>query len=313
MLSVFGTLIAIHTIIAAQTGVFLLKTQRLDIYLASKSDFTLIGSQTSRVGSFLLNPDANSTFLAIIVFITLGLFMESSSRLAKFIYLSELILVLIALLFTYSTSSWVAVAGGMLVFMVLVGNIRDSFLLIVISCTTVIIGILGFPLQLSLFIQHATEPSEAMVRLGAWETAIRVINAYPLSGIGLGTISNYIIRAEPYRVPAQYIPLAHPHNSYLELAAMAGIPALIVFLTIVGHLFWLALRNWRMAERKYRPLLGGAITALIVLSINSLAINGWTLSPLVVVAWLIFGVISSAALTQPSSGMLINREKSQTK
>jgi O-antigen ligase len=134
-----------------------------------------------------------------------------------------------------------------------------------------------------------------LLRSGAWATAIRVIEAFPLTGIGLG-LQNYALKAEPYRVPAQYVPLVHPHNSYLELAAMAGLPVLLIFLALLLTACWFALRNWAIADIRVRPLLAAGIAAAVALSANSVSINGWTLPPLAALGWLVLGACSSPLL-----------------
>ncbi len=124
--------------------------------------------------------------------------------------------------------------------------------------------------------------------MGAWETALRVIQARPLTGLGLSQ-SIYIVAAEPYRVPWQTRPLAHPHNSYLELAAFAGIPVLLAFLALLAASLRTVVQRWRQAPASVQPVIGGIFTALIVLSVNSLFINGWTLPPIAGIAWMLAG------------------------
>ncbi len=297
LLSGLASLVAIHTIIIALTGTFLLATQRQSAYLASVSGFTLAGSTTARVGSFLGNPDWNGAFMAMMAFFPIGLFINTSARLARLLYLAEVGLILVALLFTFSTAAWVSVCAGLIALLVLLGRGRYGAYALAVICATLVVIFVVFPAQLRLLAQHASSQGGLSLRVGAWETAIRVIASHPLFGIGLG-LNTYLQRAEPYRVALQYRALAHPHNAYLELGALAGLPVLVVFVIILGRALRLALANYRTVERRYQPLLAGALAALIVLCVNSLAINGWTLAPLAVIAWLVLGVLSSPALVK---------------
>jgi len=296
ILAVVGAFLAVITIIQAQTGTLWFATSRLDASLAKVSNYELIrGSDIYRLGSFFINPDWNGTFFAVILFIPLGLFLESSSFLEKVLYLVEMFIILPALLFTFSTGAWLAAIAGIIIFAALVGrvNYRIQISMFIIVAVTVLL--LGFSSEISHLFQHGSNSDALAQRNGAWSTAIRVIQAHPLTGIGLG-LQNYLQRAEPYRVPSQVIPLAHPHNSYLELGAMAGLPVLGVFLALILFALWLALRNWAQADRRKRSLLCGGIAAVIVLTINSLSVNGWTLPPLAATGWLILGMISSPNL-----------------
>jgi O-antigen ligase len=290
--AVFGALVAMHTIIQGTTGTFLFATTHFDAFLSSVSGYDLYGTDVHRIGSFFVDPNWNGTFFALMLFIPLGLFFDSTSLLEKSLYLMEMFLILLALLLTFSIGAWIGVLAGIIAFLLLAGRASYRFQIILFIGLTATILMVYFPLQVGLLFQHASGPEEVSLRVGAWQTAIRVMIAYPLMGVGLG-LTAYIQRADPFRVPAQYIPLAHPHNSYLELGAMAGPVVLIVFLALLLFALRLALRNWTAANVRARSLLAGGIAAVIALSINSISINGWTLPPLAAMGWLTLGTISS--------------------
>ncbi len=295
LLAGFGTLIAVHTIIQETTGTFLFATSSHDALLASVSDYQIGVDGAHRAGSFFVDPNWNGAFFATMLFISLGLFAESSSFLGKALYLAEAFLMLPALLFTYSNGSWVSAAASFIIFVLFVGRARYRVLLPLFVGVAAIVLVVFFPSQVALQLQHAAAPNELSLRVGVWQTAIRVIRAFPLAGVGL---SHYIYQdvANPYRVPAQYVPEDHPHDSYLEWGAMAGLPVLLVFVALLLFALWLAIRNWALADIRTRSLLGGGIAAVMALSINSVSINGWTLPPLAALGWLILGAIASPLL-----------------
>jgi O-antigen ligase len=66
-------------------------------------------------------------------------------------------------------------------------------------------------------------------RWTAWQAAMRMIQAHPLTGIGLG---NFKPLMERYRDPNSSI-VSVAHNTYLETAAELGIPGLIVHLGLL--------------------------------------------------------------------------------
>jgi O-antigen ligase len=294
LLSILAALIAIHTIIEATTGIFLFKSASAEASLIQYSQFQAQGTAgVSRFGSFFINPNGNGVFLATSFFLPLGLFMESEQLWAKLFYLLESLLILLAVMFTYSTGSWISVLVGIVVFMFLVGRIRKSMLLLMLVVTLAIIASIVFPTQITAQLSHANSQSDRLDHLGTIQTAVRVIEAYPLFGVGLGDQA-YLVRSNPYLSPAQPRPQAEPDNSYLHWGAMAGIPVAIVFLLLLGNAFWLSWRNWRTTATRYHPLLGGGIVALIALSINSLVVDGWTgPAGTASLGWLIAGIVSS--------------------
>jgi O-antigen ligase len=308
ILSVFGTLIAIHTVIQGLTGKFLFGTSHFDVFLAEKSDYQILGGAgISRVGSFFVDPNWNGTFMAMMLIIVLGLFFISHRIFGKLLYLAEVLIILCALLFTYSGGSWGSALAALGVLLVFAGRNLYRVLIPLFIGAAIVIVVVGFPVQFSLLIQHTSNPDEIRLRSGAWQTAWRVIQAYPLTGVGLGQ-TTYGLLSQPYRVPDQYVALAHPHNSYLEIGAMAGLPVLFIFLALLLFGLWQALRNWIRADVTYRTLLGCGIASVIALTVNSWSINGWTLPPIAAVGWLILGAISSPSLAK-SLDRTIGQEK----
>src|SRR5258708_7490890 len=240
LLAVFGVLIAVHAIIQVATGITLLGSSDAANFLAIKGGFELgVPGSTgvSRAGSFFINPDFTGTFFALMIFVPLGLFVESTSFWAKILHMAEILIMILALLFTYTTSAWLASFVGLLAYVVLVGNARFRFQIILFGSIAAVILLFGFSRQVNLLIQHATDPAELSLRKGVWETGLRVIQAFPLTGVGLNNCA-YLQVSERYRAPAQNVPLDHPHNSYIEWAAMAGIPVLLVFLVLLAAIFW---------------------------------------------------------------------------
>ncbi len=302
LLSAFGTLVGLHSAIITATGTFLLANSRANLYLASHGAFDLLGSQTARAGSFLQNPDWDGAFLALLLFIPLGLLLESRSFLVKLLYFGEFLLIFAGLFATYSLASLFAVSVGAVLALALV--VRGRMLLYIFGALGAVVAavFLLFSEQLTLLIDHLNSVGEFSLRLGAWETALQIIRQQPL-GIGLG-LTTYLQVEVAYRVPLQYRLLAHPHDAYLEIGALAGVPVLLLFLALVGMALWLAARIYRRAGKRERALLGFAAIAIAVFCVNNIAINAWTLPPLAAIAWLILGAISSPALLQSFSPQL---------
>lgn len=295
LLSGLGALLALHTIIQAVTNVVIFGSSHYDSLMLLTSNYLINNTDAHRAGSFLVDPNWNGTFLATFFFLPLGLFVESKSLLEKALYLLEMCLILPALLFTYSNGAWVSLFAGLLAFLFFVGRLHYQLLLPIFFLILAGLIVWLFPSQIANQLIHAQESDEVTLRVGAWLTAIRVIAAFPWTGVGLG-YQNYLERTEPFRVPQEYVALAHPHNSYLELGAMAGLPVLIVFLALLFYALWQALRNWLAVGPTLRPMLGGGIAAIVVLSVNSWTINAWTLPALAMPGWLILGIIGTPFL-----------------
>ncbi len=297
----FGSLVALHTIIQARTGVFLLQTGTMRDILDAASDFTLTsanGVQAARAASFLMNPDADGMFLAAVALLPIGLLASTRSALARVVYAMEAMLCLLALLFTYSVAAILATAVGLLALLVLVDANRFRLGLVACICAAVGVISMALPSDVALILNHGTTQGTILLRIGVWQTAIRVIEAHPLTGLGLGH-DTYWILADAYRVTLQSAQEPSPHDSYLELAALAGIPVLLVFLALLGALFRLAYKNYRRLERPYRPLLATILAVTVLVTFNSLdGADSWTARPIAWMAWILLGAAASPVLTR---------------
>lgn len=305
LLAALATLVAIHSIIQSTTGVFLLETAHQASYLASPpvNDFRLAGSHAIRASSFLQNPDSDGAFFALLLFLPAGLALSSGEWRARVLYGVEVVIIVVALLFTFTAAAWIASACGAVVFVLLSARSRYRVRLLAGAVALVALTFVVFHHQAQLLLHHAVGASELGLRQATWETALRAIAAHPLTGIGLGTGAPYITRSRPYLVAyGTESPRVHPHNSFLELAAMAGIPVLLVFLVILARALLRAARNYQHADWELRPLLGAAFAGLTALTVHAFADATWTLPVLVPIAWLIVGVIASPLLSASTTG-----------
>ena len=293
----FAVMLALHTLYQSMTGIVLFASSRVNNFLSSTDVeyYQFTGTTVQRTGSFFIDPNWNGAFFALVFFLPLGIFVCDTTFWQKLCALFAMIIILLALMCTYSTGAWIAFIAGLVVFIIFIGNIYYRILLPIIALCIAGLMMTIFPNQIELQLQHIGANNELSLRIAAWRTALQVIQAYPWIGVGLGHQA-YLTRSNIYRVPEQFIPLSHPHNSYLEWAAMAGIPILILFVSLVLSALWLALRNWRSADMSLRSLIGAGISSTITLSINSISINGWTHFALAMIGWLILGVIASPLL-----------------
>lgn len=297
VLTCFAVLLALHTLFQSLTGTALFASSRVDAFL-SRDDvayYQLLGTDTHRIGSFFIDPNWNGAFFALLFFLPLGLFVSATRLSSKLWSLLALVFILLALMSTYSTGAWVAFLIGLGLFLFFVGRANYILWFPIIGGVCVALVSILFPEQIALQLQHASANNELSLRIAVWKTALRVVQAYPWTGIGLGH-QIYLLRSNEYRVPDQFVLLSHPHNSYLEWAAMAGLPVLCVFLALLLSALWLAWRNWRWADPAIRPLLGAGMAAAFTLSINSISINGWTHFALAMIAWPILGAVASPLL-----------------
>ena len=91
-----------------------------------------------------------------------------------------------------------------------------------------------------------TKESSANARLTAWATALRMIQANPGLGVGMRNFQTRFLdySLEPGKVGHTYV----AHNSYLQIWAESGTPAFLVYLVLLGSVFFACRKVLRMSE-----------------------------------------------------------------
>jgi O-antigen ligase len=130
----------------------------------------------------------------------------------------------------------------------------------------------------------------AGLRTSIYEQALRMLAQRPILGAG---ISGFPIRVAPFRPPTQTIEL-YPHDIWLTMWSELGLLGLIAFAVIFFGLIWRGVRALSMTSDTYKPLLWGAVGALVVYLVhglfdspywkNDLSVEFWLLAALQVIA-----------------------------
>ena len=199
-----------------------------------------------RVFGTFFNPNFLAGYLCLTMPVTLALALATSGERKELRWLlgfwawMQMVAILL-------TGSRFGTASAVLALAVLVGWMawnrswnRQRALLLAGVC----LAVLGTALFTARSLTARVTPQAAQAgehsggfRVWTWRGTMRMVQAHPLIGTGLGT---YEI-AYPRYAYVGFTRLAH--NSYLQIAAEAGVPALIVLLGTLGILAWGVLRT----------------------------------------------------------------------
>ncbi len=168
-------------------------------------------------------------------------------------------------------------------------------------------------------------PKSLLFRLQYWRATIGMVGDFPGLGCGPGNFKEYYTR---YKLPEASETITDPHNFLLEVAATAGLPALVVFACIgVAVTFQLRRNRLRQAGRcqdhtlQYSPavvyagLAAGILVAVPVGAISGFPVNLpvlllclpasglaiWLLHP-----WVSGGSLSTGLLLIALGALLVN-------
>jgi hypothetical protein len=198
--------------------------------------FVEIGSADRRINSVMFHPNLLAGYLVLALGLGLGLFHEAFAPARKLRYGLGLGVLALTLVLTASREGWLG--GGILLFSF--GLLVDRRWLLALGVSA-LSAFLIFP---SLIVSRLSglwwgSPDFDKYRLMAWESALKMIQARPLTGWGPGMWHE----AYPaFRMPEETRHLPHAHNYFLQLATGFGLPAAALF---VGMVVWILVRAYQ--------------------------------------------------------------------
>lgn len=182
----------------------------------------------------------------------------------KVLYFISTFLILIALIFTFTRGAWFGALVGIIFVSIYKFRWKAVFILLIIPLLFVFVE----PIRTRLLKTRLDLEQE---RIYMWKTAIELIKQKPFFGHGPGSVKKLI-----YEKDTQQILKSghfHVHNIYLNIGIEMGLPAIILFLTMILMLFKYAIFQISNCEALVIPLLIGLAGGLIDFCIHGMVDN----------------------------------------
>ena len=293
------------TVLALIVGLFCFWDVFFDINLLhgdvlDKPEYTH-NRRIGRFGSIFLNPNLLGAFVVLLFSPLLALFLERQNFRIKALLGATLLALLFCLVETQSRASMGAFVAMIALFVVgpVSGLSRTRRFAAVLAALAL------FAIFMPGFLNHSTkrfntidaeESLDVVSRASVWKYTEGIISDNPILGIGFGE-SQFLAAMGKTDFQERFgrQSLDNPHNSYLQAAVYAGVPALAAFL--LANLV-LLFKSWKAA----RHAAGGAgaakemfglsvgITAFLVCSYPDMHLFTFNVAPLY---WLFFGLLLS--------------------
>ena len=116
-------------------------------------------------------------------------------------------------------------------------------------------------LSSSLGNDHST-----MFRVYIWDATLKMTLARPLNGWGIGSFPSVFTQF------AQIGYTRSAHQSWLQIAAESGLPALLLLLAACGLAF---ARGWKALRTSHWPVAAGGLGAVTAFAVHGLTDSGW--------------------------------------
>ena len=257
-------------------------------------------------GTFL-NPNlfANALALAIPLSIGLPLALWSGTRNRNFAIAGAMpfFILLPALAVTSSKGGLVAASVGILLTVFALRAARPAAFkaafrkaLPAVLVVGLVFGALAAKTVLPrLLAARGSDDNSTMFRVYLWRGTTKMIEARPLVGFGPGAFSGSYSRF------ALAGPSKSAHQSWLQIAAESGVPALIL---LAGAAIFAFRNGWRARRQEGWALRAGAMGALAAMIVHGCFDAGWGATPVVILLALSLGLLQVPSDAKEPQGNL---------
>ena len=246
----------------------------------------IAGTDVQRAIGFAIDPNVLGAMMAVVCLVTLGLLVTSHSD-SRYVILAGLAISLLALLLTYSRSSWLGLVSGSALFATLWLR-RPWFVLLAIAAPAVVLLLppdLAFVSHLQSGLQ--AQDQAAAMRLGEFKDALTLIQRYPIFGVGYGSAPTVDL----------YLGVS---SIYLLIAEQTGLVGLAIFLILIGIVLGHAVRPaWNSSHTEGRVLLIGWCGAMAVALTTGILDHHFAnirFTPMLALWWTLVGLVVASSL-----------------
>ncbi|MCX6829612.1 MAG: O-antigen ligase family protein [candidate division Zixibacteria bacterium] len=214
-----------------------------------------------RVSGLFSNRMTYGNFFAVAAMLFLGIAPSAEKWSRKALFYAAFFLAALTTVFTYSRGSIIVLAIGVVLLIVVSSRKHLKTIILLLAAFTVVILVVS-PDILSRYSSSAPtewEGKYAGSRLSIWRTAGRMIEKYPIFGVGQG---NFEDQYQTFRDRESDRTYGHAHNDFLNIAAYAGIPAALFYLGFWGLI--LARMVAAMRKLKENCFIRGVMTGIFL-------------------------------------------------
>ena len=251
--------------------------------------------RTRSIGT-LGNPDFLAGFLAIVLPLSLGALFSAKNPKSRWLFVLSTIFIVSGCLLSYSRGGWLALLSGGIVFFILSSakipkkQLVILFLIVVALFFLIKVGDRHKEFSIISRVKNFASLQDPSVsaRFHLWKTALSLSLQHPLLGNGPGAFTYLALpyrKNEPMFLRTRLAMPERVHNDFLEIMVAFGIPALLVYLSLLVLSLFNLFRNARSSTEQ-SIFWAGMFSALIAFMVQGLFVYS-TLPSLVILCFLI--------------------------
>ncbi len=253
-------------------------------------DMATNAGMPGRVFSTFSNPNNFAELLLLFMPFFVPVFLAAKKKSEKLMVLGAFVIVLGALLMTYSRSCWVGFAIAAIAFVIM----YDVRLLVPMAIVVLVaIPLLPETIMNRIFTIGSLKDSSNSYRLYIWDSCLRMIRDFGVTGLGLGPSSFrtvYPSYADPVAITAP-----HSHMLYMEIILEMGV---LGFVTFFGYMYSVIKKTFSKMHQMDNVLKSVAIaglSALMGIAFVCCAEYVWFYPRVMFAFWIVPGILLSVA------------------
>lgn len=239
-----------------------------------------------RLNAFFLSPNHLAMFLTPLFFITAYQLFLSQNILWRAFLSCAITCGVIVLFFTYSFSSFLALA--ITSFFVTLLFCKKRAIIFIVFCIISLTSLFFF-YQKILHSDHVFERNSFSSRLMIWDTSVYYIQKSPLMGYALDEFQTLYLSAQPHFTPYLEWAVPTPHNTLLTLWVSGGFFSVYAFYLFCSYVLYRTLSSYAKNKNPANIFYCGALFSILLGGVldttywkNDLAIIFWVIVALAV-------------------------------
>lgn len=247
----------------------------------------------TRVYSILTSPNIFGSLLTLACPMAVSLCLEEKSTGRKIVFGGFALMMMASLVFTSSRGAWIGFAVAFLVYVLL----KDKRLLIpgIIAIVLVIALVPSVGNRITYMLSpEYIESSLKGGRLVRWLTGLRILEFYPIFGLGLGHFGGAVAMNHGLStvVDVEVVDTFYMDNYYLKTAVESGIVGFIAFVFLMYQVFINGLRVVKLTKGDdFNRLACGILAGLSGVMVHNWVENVFEVPLMTTVFWMFVGVL----------------------
>lgn len=249
----------------------------------------LVEGDIVRLYGTMAHPNMLAFYLLLPITLSIFIFLTvKKTRLESYVYLVIATFLSFILIYTYTRGAYVA----LIFIFILIGLLKFRKFLMVAGFGLLIFYVASLSFQQRFNTIFQSDPYGSISwRLGLYRDSFGYVMESPIIGHGVGLAETIIANHRDFRLGA-----TQPHNDYIRLALDGGIIGLVIYLLLIGALFYDLVKLYKKENRSRLKMLNIFVLAFAIsiytMSIGDNILNDTTLE------WLFWALVGGLFAVQ---------------